>query len=118
MRKKIADIGKVSDEWILYGEEIKKTPDSGVKYSIRTREIAPEDYDAQPLRSLETILLIQIIALVEQFLEDRPHKLFGRRQKLQPEQKGRLISLIYEHCRDNRETPTLHLVEKYLLLAD
>ena len=35
-----------------------------------------------------------------------------------PDQKARLIALLYEHCRDNREKPTLRLVEKYLLLVD
>ncbi|MFZ0051593.1 MAG: hypothetical protein WAK96_07430 [Desulfobaccales bacterium] len=73
---------------------------------------APAEYDAQPLRPLETGLFFEVVAAVEQLLAGR------RRLKLAPAQKARLIALLYEHCRDNREKPTLHLVQKYLLLAD
>jgi transcriptional regulator with XRE-family HTH domain len=100
--KKIADYGGVTVEWLLRGEE---KPPHQVLYQ------APEQYDGQPLRPLETELLTQVVAAVEQLLA-------GRRLKLTPPQKGRLIALLYEHCRDNRDRPTLRLVEKYLLLAD
>lgn len=110
--KKIAEYGGVTVEWLLHGEGVRESPDPRVKYCIRDREISPRDYDAQPLRPLETGLIAQVVAVVEQLLAER------RRLKLTPQQKGRLISLLYEHCRENREPPTSHLVEKYLLLAD
>ena len=73
---------------------------------------APEEYDGRPLRPLETALIVAVIAAVDQLLNGR------RRLKLTPAQKGRLIALVYEHCRGNRDQPTVHLVEKYLLLTD
>jgi transcriptional regulator with XRE-family HTH domain len=101
--RKIADYGGVTVEFLLRGEN-KNAPQ--VLYQT------PEEYDAQPLRPLETDLLMQIIAALEQLLAG------DRRLKLTPAQKARLIALLYEHCRENREKPTLRLVKKYLLLAD
>jgi transcriptional regulator with XRE-family HTH domain len=101
--KRIAEFGGVTVEWLLRGEE---------KPGPQILSQMPGEYDAQPLRPMETGLIIEVVAAVEQLLAGR------RRLKLTPAQKGRLTGLVYEHCRDNREQPTVHLVEKYLLLAD
>lgn len=101
--KKIAAYGGVTVEWFLRGAAAP---------APSLTEFASEAYDARPLRPLETALLTAAILKVEEVLTDR------RRLKLTPAQKSRLISFLYEHCRENQEQPSRYLVERYLLLTD
>jgi transcriptional regulator with XRE-family HTH domain len=75
------------------------------------QEFASEYYEARSLESIETILLFEVLEKVEEVV-------IKKRQKLSMRQTARLVSLVYDHCCREREKPSQHLVEKYLLLAD
>lgn len=75
------------------------------------QEFASEHYESRPLEALETQLLFEVLKAVNTVITEK-------RQKLTTKQEARLAALVYDHCRREREKPSLYLVEKYLLLAD
>lgn len=75
------------------------------------QEFASEHYESRPLEALETSLLFEVLKAVNAVITEK-------RQKLTLNQEARLATLVYDHCRREREQPNGHLVEKYLLLAD
>jgi len=103
--KKIADYGGVTVEWLLHGEE-----PAAVKYSIKTREHAPEDYSAA-LTDIETALLTEVVTVVHQVIA-------ARRLKFSPAQIARLIVKTYDDSRAGHERPTAYQVERLLLFVD
>ena len=103
--KKIADFGEVTVEWLLRGEE-----PPNVKYSIRTREHAPEEYSAA-LTDIETALLTEVVTVVHQVIA-------ARRLKFTPAQTARLIVKAYDDSRAAHERPTAYQVERLLLFVD
>lgn len=108
--KRIADYGGVTIDWILHGGQPEK-PEDQASYCIRTREHAPEIYDARPVAPLDLVVLIEVEAVVDAYY--RTHKL-----KRSPIQRGRLVGLVYEHCTTNNEHPDELLIKRYLPLAD
>lgn len=91
----------ISIDQLLTGEEVQP----------RLEKVAPEHYESRPLESLETTLLFKVLEKVEEVV-------ITERQKLSLRQTARLVSLVYDHCRREREQPSHNLVRKYLLLAD
>ena len=75
------------------------------------QEFASEHYESRPLEALETQLLFEVLNAVNTVITEK-------RQKLTTKQEARLAALVYDHCRRERDKPSLYLVEKYLLLAD
>jgi hypothetical protein len=88
-------------DWLLFNKESSST----------LQEFTSEPYEARPLEALETILLFDVLNALEALITEK-------RQKLTLRQYARLASLVYDHCRREREKPSTHLVEKYLLLTD
>ena len=103
--KKIADFGGVTVEWLLRGEG-----SSAAKYSIRTREHAPDEYSAA-LTDIETVLLTEVVDVVLQVIA-------ARRLKFTPAQTARLIVKAYDDSRAAHERPTAYQVERLLLFVD
>ena len=103
--KKIADYGGVTVQWLLHGEE-----PAAAKYSIRTREHAPEEYSAA-LTDIETALLTEVVDVVLQVIA-------ARRLKFTPAQTARLIVKAYDDSRAAHERPTAYQVERLLLFVD
>lgn len=75
------------------------------------QEFASEHYESRSLETLETALLFEVLKAVEAVITEK-------RQKLTLRQQARLTTLVYDHCRQEREKANHHLVEKYLLLVD
>lgn len=91
----------ISIDQLLTGEEPRPV----------LQEFASEHYESRPLEALETTLLFEVLKTVNAVITEK-------RQKLTLNQEARLVTLVYDHCRREREQPSHHLVEKYLLLAD
>lgn len=98
---KICSHWNISADWLLFGKEPCHV----------LREFVSEYYEVRPLEALETLLLFNVLELIEDVA-------IKERQKLSIRQTARLASIVYEHCRLEREQPTRYLIEKYLLLAD
>ena len=103
--EKIAIYGGVTVQWLLHGEE-----PAAAKYSIRTREHAPEQYSAA-LTDIETALLTEVVDVVLQVIA-------ARRLKFTPAQTARLIVKAYDDSRAAHERPTAYQVERLLLFVD
>ena len=98
---KIANYGKVTVEWLLYGKD---------QPAGQLLEHAPEDYSAT-LSDIETALLIQAVIAVEEVIKIK-------RLKLTLEQKARAFVKVYDDCRAAHERPSHIHVEKILLFRD
>jgi transcriptional regulator with XRE-family HTH domain len=99
--KKISNATGLPIDFFLKGEESKPA----------TAGFISDHCEVQPLESLETILLFEVLEAVE-------GAIIEKRQKLTLRQQARLVTLVYDHCRREKEQPCHHLVDKYLLLTD
>lgn len=97
-RKKIADFGNVTDEWLLYGEE---------KAAPQLREFAPETYDLRPA-VLNVDYLVRGIFLARQFLKKA-------RLKFSDYQEAQLSAYLYEYLDSERADPSETVIRR---LAD
>lgn len=102
LRKRIADFGNITDEYLLYGDG---------QQAARLSEHAPEIYDASPLPPLAEAALTVVIAAVEDYYA-------RHRLKRRPIQKARLIIRLYQHYAETREKPDDILIKGNLPLAD
>jgi len=84
----------VSLDWLLAGEEAKPC--------IQDTRLPPP---------LDTPLLAQVLLWVGSVLIET-------KIELEPDKKGRLVSLIYEHCIREKEKPNAVLIKRFLLLTD
>lgn len=87
-RKKITDFGKVTDEWLLYGED---------QYAAQLKEHAPEIYDTRPA-VLKVDNLVRSILLARKFQKSQRHK-------LSESGEAQLISYIYEYIETEYADP-------------
>lgn len=99
--EKIAEFGEVTVEWLLRGEEAR---------APGLQDFSPEAYSAT-LTALETALLTEVIAAVEEVVK-------AERLKFSPPQKSRLIVRVYDDCRAQHQRPNHHQVRRLLLLVD
>lgn len=88
-------------DWLLFGEEP----------ILALAEFTPESYDARPLAPIEADLLNEAMAMVEEVLKEE-------KQKLQPEQKARLLTRIYNDCAEDRIKPDSIMVKRYLWILN
>jgi len=101
IRKKIAEFGKVTDDWLLYCEG---------RHAPQIQEHAPEGY-AAGLSDLETGFLIDVVTKVREVIK-------ARNLQLTAAQEARLIVKTYDDCRAAHEPPSITHVERILLLRD
>ena len=103
--RKIADLGGVTVEWLLQGEEV---PSHQPKYSIKTQEHAPEIYDARP-RELNLNYLTQALILARQFC-------LAARPRVREAGEAELASYLYEYWQETGLQPDQVVVKRYAAL--
>ena len=101
---KIANYGGVTVEWILKGEE-----PAAAKYSIRTREHAPEVYEVRPA-DLDVEALAKIIDAARNYL--RRH-----RKTVSARFEAKLIADLYYYWQTEKIMPDDQVIRAYLPLA-
>lgn len=76
----------------------------GKEPALATGEAAAKLYDARPLPDLNEVLLIQVVATVEEYL-------LREKRKIYPTHKGRLIAALYDICQKDKTLPDSQMVE-------
>ena len=97
----IANIGNVTMEWLLKGDE-RQTP--------QFSEPAPEVYGVRPGPPLDVILLSEILAEIKKFMAEK-------HVKLSPQREARLVAVVYDQCRESKVKPDRILVERFLWIT-
>jgi hypothetical protein len=93
----IKEVFGKSLDWIILGEQSPQF----------LREQAAEPYEVRPLAPMEAELLNETMAKVEEVLKEE-------KQKLNPEQKARLLTRVYNDCAEDRIKPDFVMVKRYL----
>jgi transcriptional regulator with XRE-family HTH domain len=84
---------------------------TGQTESQGLQEFIPVSYDARPLAPIEADLLNEAMIMVEEILKKE-------KRQLQPEQKAKLLTRIYNDCAEDRIKPDSIMVKRYLWLLE
>lgn len=87
-------------DWLLF-EELPLTME----------EFRPEPYESRPLAPTEAALLHKVIFKVDEAIK-------AQKKRLQPEQKSRLITRVYNDCAEDHMEPDAIIIKRYLWVID
>jgi transcriptional regulator with XRE-family HTH domain len=93
----IKQVFGISIDQLLTGEELP----------MILREFAPEPYEARPLALIETELLNEAMAKMEEVLK-------AEKQKIRSEDKAMILTQVYNDCAEERIKPDAIMVKRYL----
>lgn len=104
--KKLAKYGGVTIEWLLHGQTLPATEE---EYATLVKPRPGVPGPAVPALSspVDTVVLTQIIALLEEILRKN-------KKDLLPARKAHFISLLYDHFQETGKPPDRIAIEEFL----
>jgi hypothetical protein len=94
--RKIAELGNVTVEWLLRGDQPS----------------APQFSEPSPSPSppLDVALIAEILTEIKKVMGEK-------NEKLSPPREARLVALIYSHCQEGKKKPDCDLVDRCLWIT-